>query len=63
MSGAGHDAANISRISPTAMLFVPSVNGISHNEREFTNKEHCALGAQALLNAVLDLANNEKDFN
>lgn len=63
MSGAGHDAANISRIAPTAMLFVPSVKGISHNEKEFTAKEHCALGAQALLHAVLDLANNENELS
>lgn len=62
MSGAGHDAANISRISPTAMLFVPSENGVSHNEKEYTKQDDCALGAQVLLNAVLDLANNKKDL-
>ncbi|MET0445946.1 MAG: Zn-dependent hydrolase [Pseudorhodoplanes sp.] len=54
ISGAGHDAAHISRAAPTAMVFVPSRDGISHNEAEFTSKEQCAAGAQVLLNAVLD---------
>jgi aarF domain-containing kinase len=38
---------------PTTMIFVPSKDGISHNEREFTSKGDCALGAQVLLGAVL----------
>ncbi len=54
VSGAGHDAAYISRVAPTAMVFVPCKDGISHNEAEFTSKEQCAAGAQVLLNAVLD---------
>ena len=54
ISGAGHDAAYISRVAPTAMVFVPCKDGISHNEAEFTSKEQCAAGAQVLLNAVLD---------
>jgi N-carbamoyl-L-amino-acid hydrolase len=52
-SGASHDAAYISRIAPAAMIFVPSRDGISHNEAEFTSKEQCAAGAQVLLQAVL----------
>jgi N-carbamoyl-L-amino-acid hydrolase len=54
ISGAGHDAAYISRVAPTAMIFVPSRGGISHNEAEYTSKEQCAAGAQVLLQAVLD---------
>jgi N-carbamoyl-L-amino-acid hydrolase len=54
VSGAGHDAAYVSRVAPTAMIFVPCRGGISHNEAEFTSKEQCAKGAQVLLQAVLD---------
>jgi N-carbamoyl-L-amino-acid hydrolase len=54
VSGAGHDAAYVSRVAPTAMIFVPCRGGISHNEAEFSSKEQCAAGAQVLLQAVLD---------
>ncbi len=54
VSGAGHDAAHISRVAPAAMVFVPCRGGISHNEAEFSSKEQCAKGAQVLLQAVLD---------
>jgi N-carbamoyl-L-amino-acid hydrolase len=54
ISGAGHDAAYVSRVAPTAMIFVPCRGGISHNEAEFSSKEQCAAGAQVLLQAVLD---------
>ena len=54
VSGAGHDAAYIARVAPTAMIFVPCRGGISHNEAEFTSREQCAAGAQVLLQAVLD---------
>jgi len=54
VSGAGHDAAYVARVAPTAMIFVPCRGGISHNEIEFTSKEQCAAGAQVLLQAVLD---------
>jgi len=53
-AGAGHDAAYVSRVAPTSMIFVPCRNGISHNEAEFSAKELCAAGAQVLLQAVLD---------
>ncbi len=58
ISGAGHDAAYVSRVAPTAMIFVPCLNGVSHNEAEFTSKEQCAAGAQVLLQAVLDYDRN-----
>jgi N-carbamoyl-L-amino-acid hydrolase len=54
VSGASHDAAYVSRVAPTAMVFVPCRDGISHNEIEFSSKEQCAAGAQVLLQAVLD---------
>jgi beta-ureidopropionase / N-carbamoyl-L-amino-acid hydrolase len=54
VSGAGHDAAYVSRVAPTAMIFVPCRDGISHNEAEFATREQCAAGAQVLLQAVLD---------
>lgn len=54
VSAAGHDAAYVSRVAPTAMVFVPCRNGISHNEEEFSSKEQCAAGAQVLLQAVLN---------
>jgi N-carbamoyl-L-amino-acid hydrolase len=54
VSGAGHDAAYLARVTPTAMIFVPCRGGISHNEAEFSSQEQCAAGAQVLLQAVLD---------
>ena len=54
VSGAGHDAAYIARVAPTAMIFVPCVGGFSHNEAEETSFDECGAGAQVLLQAVLD---------
>ncbi|WP_414475222.1 Zn-dependent hydrolase [Microvirga sp. M2] len=54
ISGAGHDAAYIARVAPTAMIFVPCAGGLSHNEEESTSFSECAAGAQVLLGAVLD---------
>ena len=54
ISGAGHDAAYVSRVAPASMIFVPCKDGISHNEAESSTKEQCAAGAQVLLQAVLD---------
>jgi N-carbamoyl-L-amino-acid hydrolase len=53
VSGAGHDAAYVAGVAPTAMVFVPCRGGISHNEAEFSSQEQCAAGAQVLLQAVL----------
>lgn len=55
-SGAGHDAQMMARICPTAMIFVPSVAGISHNPREFTERRHLQIGADMLLHTMLRLA-------
>ena len=53
VSGAGHDAQNMAAIGPSGMLFVPSVNGISHSPVEFTRDEDVVNGGNALLQAVL----------
>jgi N-carbamoyl-L-amino-acid hydrolase len=46
----------LARICPTAMIFVPSVKGISHNPAEHTEPVHLAAGADVLLHTVLELA-------
>ena len=51
-SGAGHDAQEIARIAPVAMIFVPSVNGVSHSPGEFTRPEDVTNGANVLLATV-----------
>lgn len=50
---AGHDAIAIAPVVPTAMIFVPSRDGLSHNEREYTDPAACAAGTDVLLHAVL----------
>ena len=57
-SGAGHDAQDLATITPTGMIFVPSVSGISHSPREFTKPEDMANGANVLLGTVLELDAN-----
>jgi len=52
-SGAGHDAQFVSYMMPTTMIFVPSKDGHSHCEPEFTPVEDCTKGASVMLNAVL----------
>jgi N-carbamoyl-L-amino-acid hydrolase len=61
-SGAGHDAQMLARVCPTAMIFVPSVNGISHNPAEYTSPEELEAGANILLHAMITLANT-KEFS
>jgi N-carbamoyl-L-amino-acid hydrolase len=53
VSGAGHDAVHLSRVAPTAMIFVPCEGGISHNEIENATPEDLAAGCNVLLHAVL----------
>jgi N-carbamoyl-L-amino-acid hydrolase len=53
VSGAGHDSVYISRLAPTAMIFVPCENGISHNEAENITQAQAEAGANVLLHAVL----------
>ena len=61
-SGAGHDAQMLARVCPTAMIFVPSANGISHNPAEYTSPEELEAGANVLLHAMVTLANT-KEFS
>ncbi|WP_331374627.1 Zn-dependent hydrolase [Sinorhizobium chiapasense] len=55
-SGAGHDAQMIARVAPAAMIFVPSVGGISHNPREYTADVDLVAGANVLLDVIQRLA-------
>ena len=55
-SGAGHDAQMLARMCPTSMIFVPSVNGLSHNIAEYTTPDDVEAGANVLLQVVLDRA-------
>ncbi|MHA7678636.1 Zn-dependent hydrolase [Cupriavidus sp. PET2-C1] len=56
-SGAGHDAQMLAHLCPTGMIFVPSVKGLSHDVREYTEPDDLVNGAQILLQVVLRLAN------
>jgi beta-ureidopropionase / N-carbamoyl-L-amino-acid hydrolase len=53
LSGAFHDALFLARVTDAAMIFVPCRDGLSHNEAEFVEPEHCVLGAQVLLHSTL----------
>lgn len=55
-SGAGHDAQMIATIAPTAMIFVPSVNGISHSPAEHTHESDLVAGANVLLDTARALS-------
>jgi N-carbamoyl-L-amino-acid hydrolase len=57
LSQAGHDAYYISRIAPTAMIFTPCRDGISHNEAEHAELDDTVPGVNVLLHAVLARAN------
>ena len=54
-SGAGHDAQMMARICPTGMIFVPSLDGVSHNPAEHTDEEDLIAGAQLLSDTMLAL--------
>jgi len=56
ISGAGHDSVYVSRVAPTAMIFVPCERGISHNEAENAEPEHLTAGANVLFHAILNSA-------
>jgi N-carbamoyl-L-amino-acid hydrolase len=56
IAAAGHDSVLMAPRVPSAMLFVPSVAGITHNPKEYSTKEQIARGAQVLLDAVLELS-------
>ncbi len=52
-SGAGHDAQDMTHVAATGMIFVPSVDGISHSPKEYTSPQDMANGANVLLRTVL----------
>nr|WP_222934632.1 Zn-dependent hydrolase [Pseudomonas proteolytica] len=53
ISGAGHDACYLNQVAPTAMIFVPCVDGLSHNEAEEIHPHWSTAGADVLLQAIL----------
>jgi beta-ureidopropionase / N-carbamoyl-L-amino-acid hydrolase len=56
VSGAGHDACYLAKVAPTSMIFVPCIDGISHNEVEDAKPEWIEAGANILLHAILGRA-------
>lgn len=56
VSGAFHDALFVNRIAPSAMIFVPCRDGLSHNEAEYTAPGHVVSGARLLLQSTIELA-------
>ena len=57
VAGAGHDACYMSQVAPTSMVFVPCIDGISHNEVEDAKPEWITAGCNVLINAMLERAN------
>ncbi len=57
VSGAGHDAVYVARHIPTAMIFTPCKDGLSHNEAESIDPDQAEAGCQVLFEAVLARAN------
>jgi len=55
-SGAGHDAQNLADLCPSGMVFIPSVDGVSHSPNEFSHWEDCLNGGNVLLGAALRMA-------
>jgi N-carbamoyl-L-amino-acid hydrolase len=62
VSGAGHDAMNMASLCPTGLIFIPSVNGISHHPDEFTRPQDIAVGVDLLYQTVLELAEGTKAY-
>jgi len=56
-SGAGHDAMQMAKITPAAMIFIPSQRGISHNPLEWTDPDDIGLGTQLLMETMIRVAN------
>ena len=54
-SGAGHDSQHIAKIAPAAMIFIPSIGGISHSPKEFSTAKDMENGANVLLQTILSL--------
>ena len=54
-SGAGHDAQSMAQICPIGMIFIPSVDGVSHSPKEFSRPGDIENGANVLLHAILEI--------
>lgn len=61
-SGAGHDAKELIYKTPTGMIFIPSIGGISHSPKEYSTEEHIKNGVEVLFHAVLKL-DKEREEN
>ena len=59
-SGGGHDAGHVAAIAPSAMLFIPCRDGVSHAPEEAAEPEHIALGADVLLRVLIELAGRRR---
>lgn len=60
VSGAGHDTMNIAHICPTGLVFIPSVDGISHNPKEYSKDDDVLSGSEVLYQTVVRLAGGRK---
>jgi N-carbamoyl-L-amino-acid hydrolase len=60
VSGAGHDAQALARVTPTGMIFVPSAGGVSHDPAEYTEWQACVNGANVLLRSALLVAESTR---
>ncbi|MEM8663979.1 MAG: allantoate amidohydrolase [Pseudomonadota bacterium] len=60
ISGAGHDAQMLARVAPSAMIFAPSIGGISHNPREATGRDDIAAAVAVLADVLVSLALKEQ---
>ena len=58
-SGAGHDTAQLARVCPAAMIFIPCKNGLSHCPEEFAEINDIAKGTSIITKMILDLANQD----
>jgi N-carbamoyl-L-amino-acid hydrolase len=61
MTIAGHDSVNMKDVAPSIMLFVPSIEGISHNEGESTNDHDISAGTDLLTEVVRRLMSGVLD--
>jgi len=54
-SGAGHDAQSMAKIAPIGMIFIPSVDGVSHSPKEYSRPGDIENGANVLLHTILEI--------
>ncbi|MEO7294305.1 MAG: M20/M25/M40 family metallo-hydrolase, partial [Ginsengibacter sp.] len=54
-SGAGHDAQEMAQLTPSGMIFIPSVGGISHSPKEFSKSVDMTNGANVLLQSIFNI--------